>query len=99
MPAHVDGWAHFSEGVDEFVAAFDEAGISNLLGVAGSRQVDRLDLADRPPRGQRDHRRPSTRSCGCTQSGERLSLKARKPSLASASLRLLVMPMRSYKPR
>src|SRR5271157_5460018 len=24
IPAHVDGWAHFSEGVDEFVAAFDQ---------------------------------------------------------------------------
>ena len=34
IPAHVDGWAHFSEGVDEFVAAFDQAGISNLLRVA-----------------------------------------------------------------
>ena len=34
IPAHVDGWAHFSEGVDEFVKAFDEAGISNLLRVA-----------------------------------------------------------------
>lgn len=34
IPAHVDGWAHFSEGVDEFVAAFDQAGISNLLKVA-----------------------------------------------------------------
>jgi L-ascorbate metabolism protein UlaG (beta-lactamase superfamily) len=34
IPAHVDGWAHFSEGVDEFVRAFDAAGISNLLGVA-----------------------------------------------------------------
>jgi L-ascorbate metabolism protein UlaG (beta-lactamase superfamily) len=34
IPAHVDGWAHFSEGVDEFIAAFDQAGISNLLKVA-----------------------------------------------------------------
>jgi L-ascorbate metabolism protein UlaG (beta-lactamase superfamily) len=34
IPAHVDGWAHFSEGVDEFVSAFDRAGISNLLQVA-----------------------------------------------------------------
>ena len=34
IPAHVDGWAHFSEGVDEFVKAFDEAGISSLLRVA-----------------------------------------------------------------
>ena len=34
IPAHVDGWAHFSEGPDEFVKAFDEAGVSNRLGVA-----------------------------------------------------------------
>ncbi|MGZ4509897.1 MAG: MBL fold metallo-hydrolase [Mycobacterium sp.] len=34
IPAHVDGWAHFSEGVDEFVAAFQRAGISNALKVA-----------------------------------------------------------------
>jgi L-ascorbate metabolism protein UlaG (beta-lactamase superfamily) len=33
IPAHVDGWAHFSEGVDEFVAAFDQAGISDVLRV------------------------------------------------------------------
>jgi hypothetical protein len=32
--AHVDGWAHFSEGPDEFVKAFDEAGVSNRRGVA-----------------------------------------------------------------
>jgi len=34
IPAHVDGWAHFSEGVDEFVAAFDRAGVSSVLKVA-----------------------------------------------------------------
>jgi hypothetical protein len=34
IPAHVHGWAHFNEGVDEFVAAFDQAGISSLLQVA-----------------------------------------------------------------
>jgi L-ascorbate metabolism protein UlaG (beta-lactamase superfamily) len=34
IPAHVDGWAHFSEGVDQFTAAFDEAGISSVLRVA-----------------------------------------------------------------
>jgi L-ascorbate metabolism protein UlaG (beta-lactamase superfamily) len=33
IPAHVDSWAHFSEGVDEFAAAFDEAGISGVLAV------------------------------------------------------------------
>ena len=34
IPAHVDGWAHFREGVDEFAAAFDQAGIGNLLRIA-----------------------------------------------------------------
>lgn len=31
IPAHVDGWAHFSEGADEFAAAFDAAGIGDVL--------------------------------------------------------------------
>lgn len=34
IPAHVDGWAHFREGVDEFVTAFDRAGLGNVLRVA-----------------------------------------------------------------
>ncbi|OBA72313.1 Zn-dependent hydrolase [Mycobacterium sp. 1554424.7] len=34
IPAHVDGWAHFSEGPDEFAAAFDQAGIAHVLRVA-----------------------------------------------------------------
>jgi L-ascorbate metabolism protein UlaG (beta-lactamase superfamily) len=34
IPAHVDGWAHFSEGVEEFTEAFDQAGISGVLRVA-----------------------------------------------------------------
>jgi L-ascorbate metabolism protein UlaG (beta-lactamase superfamily) len=34
IPAHVDGWAHFREGVDDIVAAFDQAGISARLRVA-----------------------------------------------------------------
>jgi L-ascorbate metabolism protein UlaG (beta-lactamase superfamily) len=34
IPAHVDGWAHFSEGVDHFVAAFDDAGIKRLVRAA-----------------------------------------------------------------
>jgi L-ascorbate metabolism protein UlaG (beta-lactamase superfamily) len=33
IPAHVDGWAHFSEGAGEFIAAFGQAGISNLFKV------------------------------------------------------------------
>jgi L-ascorbate metabolism protein UlaG (beta-lactamase superfamily) len=34
IPAHVEGWAHFSEGADEFAAAFDQAGIGDVLRVA-----------------------------------------------------------------
>lgn len=34
IPAHVDGWAHFTEGTDDMVAAFDAAGIKRLLRVA-----------------------------------------------------------------
>jgi L-ascorbate metabolism protein UlaG (beta-lactamase superfamily) len=34
IPAHVDGWAHFSEGVGEVGVAFDESGILDLLAVA-----------------------------------------------------------------
>jgi L-ascorbate metabolism protein UlaG (beta-lactamase superfamily) len=33
IPAHVDGWKHFSEGVGEFGVAFDESGILDLLAV------------------------------------------------------------------
>jgi L-ascorbate metabolism protein UlaG (beta-lactamase superfamily) len=33
IPAHVDGWKHFSEGVGEFGGAFDEAGLLNTLAV------------------------------------------------------------------
>lgn len=34
IPAHVDGWAHFSEGPNEFAAAFDHAGIKRVLRTA-----------------------------------------------------------------
>jgi L-ascorbate metabolism protein UlaG (beta-lactamase superfamily) len=34
IPAHVDGWAHFSEGPSEFAAAFDQAGIKRVLRTA-----------------------------------------------------------------
>ncbi|UMB68814.1 MBL fold metallo-hydrolase [Mycobacterium paraterrae] len=34
IPAHVDGWAHFSEGVGEVGVAFDEAGLLDRLAVA-----------------------------------------------------------------
>ena len=33
IPAHVDGWKHFSEGVGEFGVAFDEAGLLDRLAV------------------------------------------------------------------
>jgi L-ascorbate metabolism protein UlaG (beta-lactamase superfamily) len=48
IPAHVDGWAHFSEGVDEFVAAFDTAGIKSRLHVAAHGEwIDWVDPSDR----------------------------------------------------
>jgi L-ascorbate metabolism protein UlaG (beta-lactamase superfamily) len=34
IPAHYDGWAHFSEGLPEIELAFHEAGLSSLLRVA-----------------------------------------------------------------
>jgi L-ascorbate metabolism protein UlaG (beta-lactamase superfamily) len=34
IPAHYDSWAHFSEGADEIVAAFDDAGLAHLLQLA-----------------------------------------------------------------
>ena len=34
VPAHYDGWAHFSEGLPEIELAFHEAGLSSLLRVA-----------------------------------------------------------------
>lgn len=36
IPVHYDSWAHFTEGRDELVAAFTDAGL-----------IDRLDLGDR----------------------------------------------------
>ena len=42
IPAHYDGWAHFSEGRAEIELAFEEAGLSGVL-----RSVDhgvRVDL-------------------------------------------------------
>jgi L-ascorbate metabolism protein UlaG (beta-lactamase superfamily) len=45
IPAHVDGWTHFSEGTEDFVAAFDQAGISGLLRVAAHGEwIDLTDL-------------------------------------------------------
>ncbi|TPG28224.1 MBL fold metallo-hydrolase [Mycolicibacterium hodleri] len=34
IPAHVDSWSHLSEGLDDFVTAFDEAGIAAVLATA-----------------------------------------------------------------
>ncbi|MFE1932657.1 hypothetical protein ACFW95_20280 [Streptomyces sp. NPDC059474] len=34
VPAHYDGWAHFSEGLPEIELAFHEAGLSALVRVA-----------------------------------------------------------------
>ncbi|WP_329042722.1 MBL fold metallo-hydrolase [Streptomyces sp. NBC_00178] len=33
VPAHYDGWTHFSEGLSDLELAFDEAGLSSLLRV------------------------------------------------------------------
>jgi L-ascorbate metabolism protein UlaG (beta-lactamase superfamily) len=35
IPAHYDGWAHFSEGRDDLARAFDEAGLTARLRLAG----------------------------------------------------------------
>jgi L-ascorbate metabolism protein UlaG (beta-lactamase superfamily) len=34
VPAHYDSWAHFSEGPDRIVQAFDDAGLSAVLRMA-----------------------------------------------------------------
>jgi L-ascorbate metabolism protein UlaG (beta-lactamase superfamily) len=34
IPAHVDGWAHFTEGVEQIQRSFSDAGISKVLEVA-----------------------------------------------------------------
>ncbi|MFI5998402.1 MBL fold metallo-hydrolase [Streptomyces sp. NPDC051362] len=34
VPAHYDGWSHFSEGLDDIQLAFLEAGLSSLLRIA-----------------------------------------------------------------
>jgi hypothetical protein len=31
IPAHVDGWAHFIEGITDVVSAFDDAGLARVL--------------------------------------------------------------------
>ena len=31
IPAHLDSWAHFTEGIDDVASAFDDAGIAHLL--------------------------------------------------------------------
>ncbi len=35
IPAHYDGWAHFSEGRADLARAFDEAGLAARLALAG----------------------------------------------------------------
>jgi L-ascorbate metabolism protein UlaG (beta-lactamase superfamily) len=34
VPAHIDGWAHFTEGITDVVRAFDDAGLSGVLASA-----------------------------------------------------------------
>lgn len=48
IPAHVDGWAHFSEGPAELAAAFDQAGIKRLLRMAPHGEWIDLKAQARP---------------------------------------------------
>lgn len=34
VPTHTDGWTHFTEGIDDIIAAFDDAGILDRLAYA-----------------------------------------------------------------
>jgi hypothetical protein len=43
IPAHVDGWARVSEGVDAVVEAFDDAGIGDKLVLAARGEWVRRD--------------------------------------------------------
>jgi L-ascorbate metabolism protein UlaG (beta-lactamase superfamily) len=43
IPAHVDGWAHFTEGVAEFITAFEQAGVSSVLKVAPHGEWIQID--------------------------------------------------------
>jgi L-ascorbate metabolism protein UlaG (beta-lactamase superfamily) len=40
VPAHYDSWAHFSEGRDEIVDAFDDAGLSSVLWITEPGEWD-----------------------------------------------------------
>ncbi len=40
VPAHYDSWAHFSEGREQVVRAFDDAGLSNVLCVTDPGEWD-----------------------------------------------------------
>lgn len=44
VPVHADSWAHFSEGVDDVVRAFDEAGLSERLRVLQPGVATSLEL-------------------------------------------------------
>lgn len=38
VPVHCEGWTHYSEGVDQVAAAFDRAGLQNVLAVVPAGQ-------------------------------------------------------------
>lgn len=40
VPAHYDSWAHFTEGRDEIVTAFDDAGLSGVLRITDPGEWD-----------------------------------------------------------
>jgi len=45
IPAHIDGWAHFKEGLDDVVQAFHDAGISHVLSAAPNGEWVLPDLS------------------------------------------------------
>lgn len=38
VPLHCEGWTHYSEGADQVAAAFDRAGLRNVLAVVAAGQ-------------------------------------------------------------
>ena len=50
IPAHYDGWAHFSEGRADLARAFDDAGLTAKLRLPTMEPGFRSGPRDRPER-------------------------------------------------
>ena len=48
IPAHYDGWAHFSEGRADLARAFDDAGLTGQLRLSDHGTWIPLGTSDRP---------------------------------------------------